>query len=67
MKLDKFTKVCINIVLILVIVLLLKLLITAPKDVYASRATEYMGIEKHAMDIDEFADTCNDYAKNGWW
>ncbi len=67
MKLDKFTRICINIVLILVIVLLLKLLITVPKDVYAARATEYMAEgEIGKMDTDEFTDMCNEYAKEGW-
>jgi hypothetical protein len=43
-KLDKFTKVCINFVLILVIALLVKFLITIPKDVYAKPGFEYKTI-----------------------
>ena len=41
MKLDKSTKVLMNLVLILAIALLLKLLITIPRDVYAQSGNEY--------------------------
>jgi len=41
MKLDRFTKVCINLVLILLIALLLKFLITTPKEIYAESRDEY--------------------------
>lgn len=45
MKLDRFTRICINIVLILVIALLLKSLVTVPKNVYAKPGFEYKAIE----------------------
>ena len=41
MRLDRLTKVCINLVLILLIALLLKFLITIPKEIYAQSRDEY--------------------------
>jgi len=65
MKLDKFTKVLINLVLILVIVLLLKFLITVPRDVYAKGMYEY----KVTIDGDsrsEIEENINKMAREGW-
>jgi hypothetical protein len=45
MKLDKFARICINIVLILLIALLLKSFITIPKDLYAKSGFEYKTIQ----------------------
>jgi len=41
MKLNRITKVCINLVLILLIALLLKFLVTIPKEIYAESGDEY--------------------------
>jgi deoxyhypusine synthase len=41
MKLDKFTKVLVNLVLILLIALLVKSLVIVPRDLYAKAGVEY--------------------------
>ena len=74
MKLDRFTRVCINIVLILLIALLVKSLVIVPKDVYAKGKIEYKAI--HAVAVRrELAVTdkavaleklLNQYSEQGW-
>jgi hypothetical protein len=67
MKLNKFTKLLLNLVLILLIALLLKSLITVPKNAYANETKEYLGIDNiNFMGAREFADQCNKFAKEGW-
>ena len=71
MKFDKFTKVLINLVLILLIALLLKSLIIAPKDVYAKSNLEYKLVSWTGRSDDEkegreHEALINQFAKQGW-
>ena len=69
MKLDKFTKVFLNLVLVLLIALFLKFLITAPKDVYAKGGVEYktttLGTEMKEQ-REELYKKLEEYRGEGW-
>lgn len=72
MELDKFTKVCINLVLILLVTLLLKNLITVPKEMYAQRVNPPTANIYKASLIDEEFETFVKEAGKGklgteWW
>ena len=69
MKLDKFTRVCINIVLILLIALLVKSLVTVPRDLQAKTNMEYRVVEVTGYarnDAQGVTKKINDYVNKGW-
>jgi len=67
MNLHRSTTILLNVALILVIVLLLKSLIVAPRDVHAQNIPEYSGVDNlNFMGALEFAKGCNKLAKEGW-
>ena len=65
MKLDKFTKILLNVVFILLIALLVKSLATVPKDLYAKDNVEYE-VEAFDVSISELGKGLNEMAKKGW-
>jgi hypothetical protein len=74
MKLNRFTKVCFNLALILLIALLAKNLITVPKEMYAQRTrppTPTANIYKASLLDDEFetlvAEAGREKLGTQWW
>ncbi|TET25548.1 MAG: hypothetical protein E3J76_01245 [Candidatus Aminicenantes bacterium] len=67
MTLNKFTKACINLMLILLIALLVKFLIIIPRDVYAKSGVEY----KVSSTEEEFENLAKDVGRSKlgteWW
>lgn len=74
MKLERFTRVCINIMLILLIAFLVKSLIIVPKDAYAKEKDEYKVVNAVAVRREgvvtyqavALEKLLNQYSEQGW-
>lgn len=66
MKLDKSTKILINLTLVLCIALLVKTLITIPNFAYASDNAEYSYVWSKVVDFKELDETLKIYSTRGW-
>jgi len=72
MKLNKTTKILVNVLLVLVIAILVKSLVTASQNLQASSVPEYLAIDFQNLGLSNFAQTgsftnfLNAKAKEGW-
>lgn len=66
MKIDRSTKVLINLVLVLIIALLVKTLITVPSNAYASEKAKYSYVWSKVVDFKDLDDTIKIYSTRGW-
>jgi Domain of unknown function (DUF4177) len=64
MKFNKSTTVLLNVVLILLVVILVKTLLSAPKPLYGGAAVQYKTVV--CVPSEDQVDVLNEMAKQGW-